>query len=527
MQGDERSMQLNQNQHSLAVLGLDLDSLRQQQEAVSEALSRGFGPQFKILDTCRFDNGGLITLAQLPKQTLDSPGRGVVAFVPAAGAASRYAAPLTPLRQALELRDVDSAKKCLADLIQCGALDWPLPPNIKLLLQQETASITLSEASCLAILREIGQPKALMPCVKEGISFLQLKNLEHQELTGLEGQVFVVPTGMSQVFAECYSLPQLADLHLTNLATGFVEQGPRLSTIRVRRDGSPYIEPDGRFSVVPAGHGALASLFPKVRETASAATTLFIRNIDNVTGTRAVAQSVTEHFLSAHRFLLDAFVAIRSALVMTNLRQAAEIAESLLSALSLPFLEDDHSSAVNRFLDSISDHFERSLWSLLLKVVHTPLPRRSDRSKLIQLYSRPVNLLGQVPNTGKDIGGTPCFISTRQGRVKLCLEVPHASEIDKQDFLANPSRATHFNPVFAAAEIPADDSYYARSNKDFWLLSEKTYRGEQVVYYETVLYELLGNSFLANVIFVEVSRDVFNPHKTLLDGAGRSVKDWT
>lgn len=520
-------MQLDQIQLSPGASGIDHELISHQRNVVLQALSQGKRPQFKILDTCRFDNGGLLTIDDLQSNLLPSPGRGVVAFVPAAGAASRYAAPLAPLVRALEQKDLEGVRRCLDELAAQGATAWPLPASSKMLLADRASLTKLNDSVCASVINELSLPKALMPCVEEGVSFLQLKDIEHQHLRGLEAQVFVAPAGMSETFASAYRWPHAESCDQTPLPTGFVEQGPRLSTIRMRRDGSPLLEPDGSVSIVPAGHGALAGLFHEVRATAPAATTLFIRNIDNVIGTLPKAQGVVEAFLSAHRHVLTVFNSIRIGLAHGALDQAAEAAASLLLPQRTRSFTQSRHLEILRFLEHIPSPELRSLWDVLLTVVHAPIPHSSDMDTLRQLYDRPVNLLGQVPNTGNDVGGTPCFVETKQGCIKLCLEVPHASEIDKREFLANPSRATHFNPVFVAAEIPADSAYYAHSNREFWLLSEKTYRGEPVVYYETVLYELLGNSSLANVIFVEVSRDVFNPHKVLADAANRSIEDWT
>ena len=57
-------------------------------------------------------------------------------------------------------------------------------------------------------------------------------------------------------------------------------------------------------------------------------------------------------------------------------------------------------------------------------------------------------------------------------------------------------------------------------------MAEKTYRGQAVVYYETVLYELIGHSDFANTVFVEVPRQVFHPHKTLRDALDRTLASW-
>ncbi len=157
---------------------------------------------------------------------------------------------------------------------------------------------------------------------------------------------------------------------------------------------------------------------------------------------------------------------------------------------------------------------------------HSDIPENPNIDALIKLYSRPVNTLGQVPNTGKDVGGTPCFVAIDRKKVKICVELPHASDSDKKRFFTNPEKATHFNPVFAAAEITTNPDFYHDQNNDFWLMAEKMYRGLPVIYYETVLYELIGNSALANATFVEVPRTVFNPHKSMTDAAAASIKDW-
>lgn len=516
-------MCLDNVKSSIEANGLNFESILHQQKLIKAALSRGTAPRFKILDTCRFDNGGLLRLSKIVSEADAHPGRGFAAFVPAAGAASRYYAPLTPLIKALEHNDLAELNRSIQDLVKSGARTWPLPPRTKVLLESSTPIKSLSESDSHALLHELSRPKALMPCVLEGHSFLQIKLLEHQQLVGLEAQVFVTPPGLKHEF-EHVCEQALKQLDTPPPAISYLEQGPELSTIRFRRDGDPLRESDGGISIVPAGHGALASLFSQVRQTVPTADAVFIRNIDNINGTGQVAADITARFLTAQRKIFTGFQLIREALKRDDLASAAAIASHLQQSLSP---KESGTNVVNPHLEQLITQEERQLWDLLLATLHTPPPAKLTRTMLEQLYSRPVNLLGQVPNTSKDIGGTPCFVASPRGSVKVCLEVPHASEDDKRNFLANPHRATHFNPVFVAAEIPSEARYYAHANDDFWLLSEKIYRGEPVVYYETVLYELLGNSFLANVIFVEVPRDVFHPHKVLADAAGRSVKDWT
>src|SRR5690606_15136978 len=87
------------------------------------------------------------------------------------------------------------------------------------------------------------------------------------------------------------------------------------------------------------------------------------------------------------------------------------------------------------------------LATVMERLFHTPCSH-ADTTGMLSLYQRPLNILGQVPNISHDVGGTPCFVEHAGRSIKICLEVPHASESDKQQFLANPAKATHFNPVF-------------------------------------------------------------------------------
>ena len=135
--------------------------------------------------------------------------------------------------------------------------------------------------------------------------------------------------------------------------------------------------------------------------------------------------------------------------------------------------------------------------------------------------------MGQVPNTSQDVGGTCVFTEIDGVQQKLCLEVPHASETDRKIFLENPHKATHFNPVFVAAEIPDENILRGWQDHPFWLVAKKSWQGRDTYYQESILYEMLGSSHYTNVIFTEVPRLVFNPHKTLKDAGSKTLRDWT
>lgn len=505
------------HQAAIVALGLDYEQMRTHAERIGNALRAGAKPQLKIVDTCRIDNGGILPAGALNSVPSAESPRDFLAFVPAAGAASRYSLPLANLLAALEGEqhaDLDSA---FDKLIAEGAANWPLPPSIEALIQTKARLSRVPRTELAELARDLNLPKALMPCVKEGMSFLAMKVREHARIPALAGEVYVTPPGMPYAFQSALAKtdrPSKLPLH-------FLEQGKSLSTLRFNADGSLFLDPAGKPSAVPAGHGALADLFPAAGKLAPAAHSLFIRNIDNVMGTGAAALDATASFLSTHRRILLAVKEIRAALAADDFARAATSAESLL--IDTPVRPLTPLQQINLAAAPSAD---RVLWELQYRLFHTS-PTPSTRARLVQLFLRPVNTVGQVPNTGKDVGGTPCFVEGVGDRTaKICVEVPHASEADKARFLANPLKATHFNPVFVAAEITAEADYYARNNRDFWLLSDKTYRGTKVLYHETVLYELLGNSDLANCTFLEVPRLVFHPHKTLADATNRHASHW-
>ena len=98
--------------------------------------------------------------------------------------------------------------------------------------------------------------------------------------------------------------------------------------------------------------------------------------------------------------------------------------------------------------------------------------------------------------------GQVLFCEDDKGRpFVIALEPPHASVEDRKNILENPKVATHFNPAFVAAEIITDASVYKNPDYDLWIKAEKQFKGVEVMYHETVLYELLGNSIMANACF--------------------------
>lgn len=444
--------------------GFDLGALELHQQRVLKFLHDKTKPLFAILDTCRTDNGSIRTI---PTGVPDTPS-GFVAFVPAAGAASRYH----------------------VSILQLTGKEAPLVP------------------------------KAILPAVREGQTFLELKIEEHSRMQGLVGQVFVAAAGQSPIFEKALQESSLSK----SMPCKVIEQDASLSTVRFSTTGAVVFEADGTPSMVPAGHGALAATFPKCRDFFGTAHSLFIRNIDNVCGTRTAAVDATTRFLGFHQKVLNLVGGIRQLLAQGDWNGGKEQAQLLCAFVNIPI---DPKWIPERILLEVLSILFHTPWYLF--PTNAPVNGSDNtmlRSAIFQHFKRPVNTLGMVPNSGKDVGGTPVFARSSGNDLHLCLEVCHASPEDYAAFLSNPAKATHFNPVFVAAEIPVSPAIYGSMEHPFWTIAEKQYRGESVFYHETLLYEVIGNGMLSNCIFVEIPRSLFNPHKTVQDALGRSIDQW-
>lgn len=444
-------------------IGVDLPTIDLHQRRILKHITQDTPILFPILDTCRIDNG---YIRKMPASITGSPS-GFLAFVPAAGAASRYH----------------------RSMVKLSGKETPLVP------------------------------KAILPAVREGQTFLELKMREHRAIPGLVGQIFVAAAGQSHLFESTYS----EFLKSKDPELRMLEQSIDLSTVRFDRQGRIVLETDGTPSVVPAGHGALTQLFSRCHEAFPKAHSLFVRTIDNICGTSPAVVTTATNFLRLHQVALGILNEIRTILTQDSWNSVRAPIARMFSLFDL-----SHKEMATP---------EEALRNCLEKVFFTPSflfknaagkseAAVAERLLLQQLFARPLNTMGMVPNSGKDVGGTPVVARTPFGDIHLCMEVTHASSEDHKNYFSNPAKATHFNPAFVAAEIPANASAYQSEQHPFWTIAEKTYREEKVLYHETLLYELLGNSVLSNCLFIEIPRTLFNPHKSVEDVLGRSINDW-
>lgn len=465
------------SEKELAALGLRPNQIFHHQKLIEGIFNAGMDYHrfFTIKDTCRLNNGRIIPLQQLNPKNL----RGIFGFVPAAGASSRYCQPI---------RDWYKKHGTFHD-----APNWLVPAPL-----DETF-----ENWC-------DLPKALMPCKPNKMSYLEHKALEHRQLDALNGQIFIVPFGQKSAFDKLLkkSSPKPLDYLL-------FEQGPGLSTIRFLSNGQPFRDKKGQLSMVPAGHGAILNLMPEIKKALapSESHSIFIRNIDNIPEMDEKYLQICRDFMSMHCYLLEHLKAIRVSIKKDLIYEACSLASRLMDRIPC---SRNLSKQEQAYLDKKAAAY-RPLWELLVKVFQLPHYLIDEHKDPSALLFRPLNTMGMVANTGKDFGGCPATILSNGQETSICIEAAHVSKEQQEQILKDPLIATHFNPVFVLAEIPEDPDYYSQLDQPFWILAEKYHEDQKVVYFETVLYELISNAQVSNTVFVDVPRVVFKPHKSIDD----------
>ncbi len=486
--------------------GIDRELVQSHREHVQFFLKSGGNQTFPVLDTCRLDNGGIL---KCPESTQDD-GAGFVSFIPAAGASSRWHSVLSELIVAISSRNVAQVKEAITNLKTRDILKFPLPLKLRELFTHvdETADFDFDE-----LLRTIESPKALYPAVIDGFTFLQMKCLEDACFSKLSGRVVVCPDNMAPIFT--HALKQYATREVPSVV---YEQNGELTTVRFDRDLSICIDEKQKISQVPSGHGALARLFPRVKAEFLDAESLWIRNVDNVIGTRNDARSATLSFFGAHATTLRLLREVRGSLALGNMEVANKFARSILDFWQIDDSPLLRSKSPSELHDAVN--------LLIQKLFHVTLDGKKSKDDYLAVLSRPLVTMGHVPNSGKDVGGTAVFANVGGVRQKLCLEVPHASDDDRKKYLEDAAKATHFNPVFVAVEIPSVEQAELWKKHPFWLVAQKKWRGHDVFYQESILYELIGSSAYVNVVFTEIPRFLFNPHKSLADAGSRYLSDW-
>ncbi|MEY4063978.1 MAG: hypothetical protein RIR26_186 [Pseudomonadota bacterium] len=424
-----------------------------------------------------------------------------------------------------------------------------------------------------------GHPKALVPTTAEGDSFLFLKLVEQIALLPSAVSIYVAPYQQTPEFKTeiewcrqklIRQAQNVFDLGGTQFApdwlkptsqrtgpdTNVLEQGLELCTLRFDERGTALVGEDGSYSAVAAGHGELLNLFSDISAQWPNLECLHIRNIDNVIGTQQERQQELSAVAETFRLLRDTLEFLRSEVedFLPHCRSMNNDRLKNANALTaLKFLGQliPSSAQAQVFTGSLSGIDQgqglgvEDIQRVLGNLFHwQPLPENlSTFAKwdwLQQQLARPLSVFGVVRKEVGDVGGGPVFAQLPDGtHVKICLEMPHASKEDAQEYFGNKGRATHFNPVLVFFELRTHQRSHSQNprsgrivqpgqlfDEHFWLLARKEFKGRKVCYHETVLYELIGNSARTNVLFVEVPRTLFKPHKTLLDSLGQDRRSY-
>ena len=558
-----------------AAQGLNPERIAVHAARVQGALAHAGSATLEIAEACTTANGGIIPADLLQSLQLDTAAfadwavDNLVTLIPAGGEASRYTHDLVrfvkeyapqapsiaqgmvncpevptslqalvpfvrnvkhgPLRKRfLERRD-EALQSLDDDFISIESPGGrgianrnsraPFSPE-----QQQVLPFLDTLAACEAVLDVLGPlPKALVPAVIEGNSFLELKHLEQRALFPASTSAVVAPAGRVDDFTH----------HLSHCGAEnwlILEQSRALSTIRFHPDGSPLHDAHGAVVPVAGGHGELLHLFPQLLQHRPGARCVHIRNIDNVVGHQEeVKQEIRQ---------LGAFFT----LLFNTLQAARRLVDDQANPPDSPPQQQDL-DALGPLLANREPH------ASLEWVIHSRLqplfswPSLSEdhqasrpllRKTLRALLSRPLSVFGVVPKKTGDVGGGPVFIlppphagegEAHEGApIKICLEMPHASPAQRQEYFGEQGLCSHFNPVCSFFELQTQGVSQLFDDR-FWLLTRRSYQGHEVCYHETVLYELIGNSAQTNLVFVEISRNLFHPHKTIFDGMGAGLHE--
>jgi hypothetical protein len=419
-----------------------------------------------------------------------------------------------------------------------------------------------------------------VPTTHEGDTFLRLKLVEQTTLLRCATNYLIVPVDQTRVFeaevaSEGERLKEIAinpfDLEGTPFAPAFLrhegraptagawkvlEQGRELCTLRFRRDGTPYTGEDGAYSVVSAGHGELLHLFEGMAAANPRAECLHVRNIDNIIGTTGERCEELSVPADVFRIVRDCLEYVRAAvddfvqagnhktegarLTATPLLEIVDCLSGLLVPQTPRPRDADVVDATGRYVGFSA----KGLHGLFRALFHwSSLDESGDAAAWLKLHdelAKPLSVLGVVRKETGDVGGGPVFVDTGDGkRVKICLEMPHAAPEASTEYFGPRGKATHFNPVLVFFELRTHKRAFEGEGNPgrlvdfgqlfddrFWLLSKKEFRGEPVCYHETVLYELIGNSATTNLLFVEVPRTLFVPHKAIFDSMGQDRRSY-
>lgn len=502
----------------LAQSGLSPDRVFLHAERVRNALQGKIKTTIPVAAPCTIEGTSILPekdLNALPtSKVLDWAANELITCIPAAGAASRFFADLNKFKQS------GQCEESVAKLTKAVLQKEVYFPETELEKLQSLPTEKKNQYVCQTFLDLWGdKPKAFVPTTKEGDTFLKLKMEESEKLLPSRAHIIIAPEGQTGAFRQ--EINGLRGQFDSEQLWDVFEQGAELSTMRFNSDGSPYTETDGSYSVVSAGHGELVHVINDISASYPKASCLHIRNIDNIIGARPDERTsllqLADLFKELHLLLEWA----RSSFMGKNQRKIPIPDDTLKFIIGLSGVSD---TLKNKISVTKNAPDETHVHELLKVLFHW------HKGTLTENLLKPLSVMGVVQKQRQDVGGGPVFAKLPQGEeVKICLEMPHASESDATKFFAEGGSVTHFNPVLVFLELKSSAlqseghrfNFSQLFDDRFWLLTKRQFQGTPVCYHETVLYELLGNSHSTNLCFAEVPRRLFVPHKSIFDCIGK------
>ncbi len=279
------------------------------------------------------------------------------------------------------------------------------------------------------------------------------------------------------------------DKYGVQYGVGFSVQERSTDTIAVEMDNRPFRLGDGSILFRPAGHGALIGNLNSLNGDI-----IYIKNIDNV-----VPDRLKEHTFFWKKVLGGCLIRIQK-----------RIFSYLKGLFAGPGDE--------KFLKEVLE-FAKNTLCVIPSQKHELTSAKGLRDFLITVLNRPVRVCGMVKNVGEP-GGGPFWVEARDG--SLSLQVVEKAQVDpgsedQQDILAS---STHFNPVDIVCGVrdlhgkPFDLEKYVDPEAVF--ISNKSKDGRELKALEL---PGLWNGGMAhwNTVFVEVPLITFAPVKTVND----------
>ncbi len=392
-------------------------------------------------------------------------------------------------------------------------------------------------------------PKAVVPIDPGGETLLSL-NIRQQMAFCKTGILhIVVGSGTEKVFN--LEIRRIKDIlvsssliNIDDLNYDLVTQGNENSTIRFTEAAEPLLNDDGTYSVVAGGHGEVIHHFNSIADTNTNTQCIHIRTIDNIFGQSDAAVSELRN-LARFFFTLKRYVDVlrKEVSALINLEITGQKRIYLTTEVGIAAfakIQELISSPVKSPTRECSELKEKKIsvalvYSKLQRIFFWPTLSRDEKAievlmKMEKQLMRPISVFGVVQMTHDDVGGSPVFAKDGIGlQIKVCLEGAHIKEIDKKKVKMSNEERVFFNSAVTFVETEMDDLDTQGKTKvrrvnfndivtsDVFLIAQKQHEGQKVLYHELAMFEILSHSELVNSVFVEVSRAIFKPNKSIID----------